>query len=169
MLSMGELTANVELTEPFRNRYFALRHGESEANVAGIIISDPDTGVKEFGLTEEGREAVRQAARAFAERLKQNATVGSEDLRSRVVVIASDFKRTRETAELFAETLGGEVALKPIRLEVALRERWFGELEAGPNNRYQDVWEVDGTDPESTPFSAESAVDVQRRTAFLIQ
>ena len=37
---------------PLNNKYFILRHGESKANVAEIIISDLENGIKEeFTLT----------------------------------------------------------------------------------------------------------------------
>lgn len=158
-----------ELPSPLRHRYFALRHGESEANVAGMIISDPEVGVKEFGLTERGQEDVRRTAGQFAKLLKDDAAAGEgEDLRSRVVVVASDFKRTRETAEVFSEALAGAVMPQKVRLETALRERFFGRLEAGPNKRYQEVWDRDRRDPSATPFSAESALDVRQRTVSLI-
>ena len=45
-----------------RNRYFALRHGLSEANVAGIISSDPGVGTTVHGLTAEGRMQARRSA-----------------------------------------------------------------------------------------------------------
>ena len=32
-----------------------MRHGESEANVAGVIVSDPEQGCHGYGLTEKGR------------------------------------------------------------------------------------------------------------------
>ena len=41
--------------ENLRNRYIGLRHGQSEANVAGIISSDPKIGSETHGLTALGR------------------------------------------------------------------------------------------------------------------
>ncbi len=45
-----------------KNRYFALRHGESTANIAGIISSLPSTGTTTHGLTDKGRLQAREAA-----------------------------------------------------------------------------------------------------------
>merc|ERR1719330_655175 len=92
-----------------RHRYFALRHGESEANVAGIIIGDPEVGTQRYGLTARGREAVAAAAEKFASSVL-GLVAGSEDsgplqLPS-IHIYASDFKRTQETAKIFATTLG---------------------------------------------------------------
>lgn len=38
-----------------RNRYFGLRHGQSEANVMGVISSNPAVGTVTHGLTPLGR------------------------------------------------------------------------------------------------------------------
>ena len=43
---------------PLKNRYFAMRHGQSEANAAGIIVSDPANGCPRYGLTPLGRQQV---------------------------------------------------------------------------------------------------------------
>ena len=42
----------------FSNKYLIMRHGESEANVAGLIVSDPAIGCERYGLTELGRQQV---------------------------------------------------------------------------------------------------------------
>eukprot|EP00438_Fugacium_kawagutii_P016681 Skav223975 [mRNA] locus=scaffold1107:223842:226947:- [translate_table: standard] len=48
-----------------RHRFFALRHGESKANVAKIIISDPKVGTKAYGLTPAGRIGATRAGVMF--------------------------------------------------------------------------------------------------------
>lgn len=179
-----------------RHRYFVLRHGESEANVAGIITSDPEVGTKKYGLTAKGRAVTEASAENFATSVlglpaagegRAAAGEGATQLPS-VRIYASDFKRTRETSQIFAETLAkifqdraapgavrerdGETGkgggLCP-RVTRSLRERRFGELEEGPNTRYDEVWAEDIKDPNSTPFAAESAKAVQNRTAALIR
>eukprot|EP00929_Paragymnodinium_shiwhaense_P038055 TRINITY_DN20179_c0_g1_i4.p1 TRINITY_DN20179_c0_g1~~TRINITY_DN20179_c0_g1_i4.p1 ORF type:complete len:161 (+),score=44.63 TRINITY_DN20179_c0_g1_i4:52-534(+) len=89
-----------------KKRYFALRHGESEANVAGIIISDPKVGTKRYGLTKKGIAAVRVSAAAFAKKVTAQRPFAVE-------IIASDFKRTMETARTFRSALLKE--LRPWR------------------------------------------------------
>ena len=69
------------------NRYFLMRHGESEANVADLIISYPETGCKRYGLSKQGRQQVRLSA--------LESGLGSDTL-----IISSDFLRARETATL---------------------------------------------------------------------
>ncbi len=72
------------------NKYFIVRHGEGEHNVANIISSNKDDN---FHLTEKGREQVKKTA---------------EDLKDKGItkIIASPFVRTRETAEMIGEVLG---------------------------------------------------------------
>jgi broad specificity phosphatase PhoE len=48
-------------------RYFALRHGQSEANIEGIISSDPVGGTIKHGLTASGRAQARAAATQLIE------------------------------------------------------------------------------------------------------
>jgi len=42
-----------------------MRHGHSEANEQGIIVSRPEIGTRRYGLTEKGRAQVEASARAF--------------------------------------------------------------------------------------------------------
>src|SRR5690606_30300856 len=105
---------------------WVLRHGESTANVEGVIVSAPGPrALVEVGLTPRGREQAREAARAA---LEQGLGPGT-------VLIASDFARARETAEEFATGLGAE----PPRIDQRLRERGFGALEEGPASAYDGV------------------------------
>jgi len=42
--------------QQFQNSFFALRHGQSLANVAGIIASNPDIACSNYGLSDVGKE-----------------------------------------------------------------------------------------------------------------
>lgn len=132
--------------------YYLMRHGRSKANDAGLIISDPETGCKDWGLSPEGREQITVALKSCAL---------PEDL----CIIASDFTRTRETAELAAELLD----LAPPRLDVRLRERFFGAFEGKSNRHYQDVWDKDCLDDTHREWNVESARSVMDRTSALIK
>jgi broad specificity phosphatase PhoE len=114
--------------EDMRNRYFALRHGESEANQQGIIISDPERGIHQYGLTPRGRDQVRLGLETALHQFEQPP-----------VIVASDFLRTKESAEV-AKTILGSSRLNTSPL---LRERFFGPLEGTSNSRYQEVWDRD--------------------------
>ncbi|CAN0292613.1 unnamed protein product [Ascophyllum nodosum] len=82
----------VEPLPPLRNKYYALRHGQSVANMEGIISSNPDVGAAKHGLTSNGRAQARAAATALIE------LVGRERLDS-LVFISSGYLRARQTAE----------------------------------------------------------------------
>ncbi|CAN0370664.1 unnamed protein product, partial [Scytosiphon promiscuus] len=75
-----------------KNRYYALRHGQSVANMEGIISSDPEVGSVKHGLTTNGRTQARVAATALIE------VVGRDRLDS-LVFVSSEFLRARQTAE----------------------------------------------------------------------
>lgn len=142
----------------FHNRYFALRHGESKANVAEIILSHLENGVKEeFTLTERGEQQVRDSVKkAKAEGL----------LDEKIVIYSSPFSRCKKTAEIAKEVLGvkGE-----IHFDERLRERYFGDFEKTHNSNYQKTWDKDSSDPHHKHDNVESASEVQARTWSLIE
>lgn len=51
-----------------KNSYFALRHGQSLANVQKIISSDPSISTVEHGLSALGKEQVSASAQLFAQK-----------------------------------------------------------------------------------------------------
>lgn len=116
-----------------------MRHGESLANQADLIVSDPETGCGAYGLSPVGRQQAEESAK-------------SSGLQADMEVVCSDFLRTVETAEIAARTLGcGEV-----RTEALLRERFFGELNGSSGQRYREVWRQDSLDDSHTTYGAES-------------
>lgn len=131
-----------------KNRYYLMRHGESQANRKNLIISDPEVGCRLYGLTTKGQEQARQSA--------------VESLLDRnVVIVASDFLRTKETARVVQDAL----RCKPPIWEKGLRERFFGKLEGDSGNRYKEVWEQDSKDPVQTLYGAESPKHLALRLA----
>ena len=107
-----------------------LRHGESTANVEGLIVSVPGPrALTEVGLTPLGRAQAREAADVGA----------AQGLGPGTVVVSSDFARALQTAEEFAGGLG---AAAP-SLDQRLRERSFGRHDEGPASAYDQVWEID--------------------------
>lgn len=117
------------------NIFLAVRHGESEANVASIVVSHPDNGVPLYGLTERGREQARGAAARVQEVMREHPA-------HRVVIVHSDFRRASETAREIEPVImprGGEVCT-----DERLRERFFGaRRELGPGTTYAEVWSCD--------------------------
>ena len=135
-----------------RNRYFLLRHGESVANLSDLIISLPENGLDNYGLSDLGREQVAE-------------NVASSGLGRDTLVVASDFLRTRQTAEIAAHTLG---ASSPM-FDAGLRERAFGQLEGRSGYDYVKVWHEDEKDPEHTTFGVESAAALAARTGAVLE
>ncbi|MBN2703163.1 MAG: histidine phosphatase family protein [Pontiellaceae bacterium] len=122
------------------------------ANVEGIIVSDPGIGIHRYGLSEKGRVQVQASAEKLAE-LIQDA-----------VIVSSDFLRAVETAELVRAALGTE----SVRLDVRLRERFFGQWEGMHYLNYSEAWEQDEINAELEMNGAESANAVRRRMEDVI-
>jgi len=138
------------------NTYFALRHGESLANVEGIIVSTPENGVPKYGLSDKGQLQVEQSI--------ANAIL-IEELGASTRIISSDFKRAYESAEIAYQLLSSE---HPLELDARLRERDFGDFELKSNIHYQTVWNNDALDSSHTIDNAESADAVMQRATELI-
>jgi probable phosphoglycerate mutase len=159
-----------------KQSYYALRHGQSLANVDGIISSDPKISTIHHGLSELGRVQAKAAGDAFASEYSANSSSSNGNYRG-VAIFSSDFARARETAAIFAQSLcesgipiyghgdGGVVA---VQLERRLRERYFGELNGGPDDRYHEVWNMDVENADHTEFGVESANSVLERTTKFI-
>ena len=143
------LTPNI-----FNNQYFAMRHGQSVANIEGIIASDPSVGCHQYGLTEMGRQQIRDSI--------QNQSILNND---NIFIISSDFLRAKQTAEITHNLLNTQ---HPIEYNISLRERFFGELNGQSDEHYQDVWNLDKDNADHQEFDAESANQVVARVAALI-
>ncbi|KAH8047268.1 Histidine phosphatase [Aureococcus anophagefferens] len=115
-----------------KNEFVALRHGWSEANEAGIIVSRIESGrLPRYGLHAKGRAQAAAVAEPLA------ALAGARE----VVVLASDFSRTLDTAAVARSASASASAPAP-----GARERDFGDLDGGPNDTYEDVWARDAAD-----------------------
>ena len=141
--------------QSLRNDYYALRHGWSKANEAGVIVSRIDSGARiEYGLHATGQEQASAAGEAFRD------IVGERP----VAVLSSDFSRTFQTAKIVAAAVGADVVAEP-----ALRERDFGDFELGPNTAYDQVWARDAVDATHTDNQVEAAAAVLSRAAGAVQ
>ena len=147
---------------PF-NVFFALRHGQSEANAEGLIVSDPVNGVPRYGLTDKGRREAEAAAREVEEIMKHFPG-------HRLVIATSDFRRARETAEALRSSLAPDaVADHDFLIEQRLRERNFGELELQDSSRYAEVWKHDEVSASHSNFQVEPVESVARRASAAVQ
>ena len=139
--------------ERLNNRYFAIRHGHSLANQQGVIVSHPENGRDNYGLSELGRRQVRAS-------LQQN-----NQLDANTVVVTSDFKRARESAGIAFEVLACSVSICE---EPRLRERNFGELELATDDSYGEVWQQDEINPDSRFRGVESVNQVMARVTAVV-
>lgn len=142
------------LTVKLTKKWFVLRHGQSEANVAGIVASQLVNAENAYGLTEAGREEVTRSVEGALDALKELSPLS---------IISSPFLRARQTAEVAASILG-----VPVEVDHRLAERDFGEFELLDDSHYENVWVADPTGREDLPGGAESVYSVVERTCDLI-
>jgi probable phosphoglycerate mutase len=95
----------------FTRPFYYLRHGETEANVAGTIAGSLDVE-----LTVLGREQARRAASALADKPIS-------------AIYASSLRRARDTAQPIAEALQ-----LPVTILAEIAERNWGDLEGMPRH-----------------------------------
>jgi broad specificity phosphatase PhoE len=143
---------NLKKIENLNNRYFILRHGESKANIQNIILSNPENGISDFGLTEKGVEQVK------------STMLGNNDLDENTIIYSSDFARAKETAEIAKNIL----KINEIHFTKFLRERFFGNFEETDNTNYDNVWKHDKNDPNHEIEEVESVNQVLDRATKLI-
>jgi probable phosphoglycerate mutase len=142
----------IDLTR-LSNRYFVMRHGHSLANQQGVIVSRPENGITEFGLSQRGELQVTAA-------LPSNGQLDESTM-----IISSDFKRAWESAKMIHNMLNCE---SPICADIRLRERNFGELELTPDDNYPQVWKMDEVNPDNRSQGVESPNQVMMRVSALI-
>lgn len=135
------------------NQYLALRHGESKANQQGLIVSSPDNGITNYGLSETGKKQINDSVTA------------SSKVKKVTQIISSDFLRAYESAKIAHQLLNSE---KDVQINENLRERFFGDHELQNNTFYQGVWDEDQLDSSHTKNNVESADEVMERTTALI-
>lgn len=144
--------------EKLKNRYLVLRHGESKANAAEIILSDPEEGIKKkYTLTLEGENQIRRSV----EQAKEGGLLDGV-----TIIYSSPFSRSKKSAEISKEVLDIK---DEIRFDDRLRERWFGVFDKKDNDNYHRVWNLDKENPKHKEFEVESAQEVQERALSLIK
>ena len=141
-----------------RNKYVAVRHGESEANIAHLISSNPEIGTKTHGLSSNGRTQVVENTKLFLQ---------NNPLNNSPVIISSDFSRAFETANILASNLPN----KPnVQLDKRLRERFFGIYDNTSDENYDLIWKNDEENPtKNLDDQVEPVESVRERTTALIK
>ena len=157
--------------ETLKNVYFAVRHGQSTANVVNIISSDPVVGSRSHGLTDVGKDQALEAGGSLWTQL-QDLEIDLD----KVALYSSNFTRARETKELVAWELQRRRQAKNefngpplmIGLLEELRERNFGIHDAQNTGAYDKIWPKDLLDPFHETDGVESVASVCRRLRSMV-
>eukprot|EP00040_Diaphanoeca_grandis_P027043 m.152914 g.152914 ORF g.152914 m.152914 type:complete len:205 (-) comp30817_c4_seq1:564-1178(-) len=140
-----------------QNRFVLLRHGQSLANVQKIIVSLAINGTKkEYALSSQGQAEARKAADQILSKYAHDD----------IVVVASDFSRTQETATIVSNNLGGKCS--SFITDVRLRERTFGEFELTSSVNYARVWDEDQASSSHQKFGVEAVDSVLQRAVSAV-
>ena len=84
---------------PLKNYYYLLRHGQSTANVEGIISSARSlAGSTKHGLTLLGEQQGRESARPLVDLIEMDMKDGQLESTKKVYFYSSPFARAKETA-----------------------------------------------------------------------
>ena len=134
----------------WQNRYLLMRHGHSLANQQGVIISSPERGLADYGLSRQGQQQLDRLLSVWHWAVPDR-------------ILHSDFRRTSETAKRIAGHFGLALDADP-----RLRERHFGSLEGEQDDRYAEVWASDARDPGHHHAGVESVVEVAARMRAVI-
>lgn len=143
----------------FAGAVFVQRHGQSEANVAGIIASTPETALHDYGLTYTGRRQAARSARAI------KSIIDRDYPNAPIVIAASPLLRAQETAKSDLNVFGKERAT--IITDERFTERDFAYFEGQSDDRYEDVWAYDRigrTVSGAFNHKVEELVEVRDRT-----
>lgn len=149
--------ANLLEGAELRHDYYALRHGQSLANVAGLIQSNPKIACDEYGLSEQGWSQARLAGTDVVSRAPE-----------RLVILMSDLKRARETAHAVLEAVTDKGLNAEHYIEKGLRERWFGDWDGTSDDNYNLVWENDKVNANHTIAGVESVNSVMTRATQVV-
>ena len=143
------------MLKKLNNRYFIIRHGESKANIAYILLSHPKEGTVSYGLSPKGKKQVK---------ISVSKNKKSKILDSDVIIYSSDFLRAKETAEIARKLLG----VKKINFHQKLRERYFGKFDKTSLDNIKIAWAHDEKNPNHKHNGVESPNKVLKRTLAVI-
>jgi len=135
-----------------KNSYFVLRHGQALNNTKNVVNSDPkDKNI--HPLTLRGRAETEKLAR------KLKSSGQKFDL-----ILSSDFKRAKETAEIISKTLGVKV-----QFDKRLREINTGVFNGKSGDDYNNYFSSYAERFEKKPEGGENLRDVALRVFNLIR
>ncbi|MDD4931186.1 MAG: class I tRNA ligase family protein [Candidatus Colwellbacteria bacterium] len=143
MTAVGSLKELNRLSASSGNKYFIMRHGESDSNVLNIFSSLPEK--TEINITKKG---IREAEKA-AKELKQSKID---------VIYTSPLRRTMETAQILADKLKVEIIV-----DERLAEYSVGEWNGKPVEQFEEYMGPHINKFEKTPEGGENLRSVRAR------
>jgi broad specificity phosphatase PhoE len=130
-----------------------VRHGQSEANAAGLLLGRTDSGLTDLGRLQAGRIGYALAAEEFP-----GISSGVVPFR----ILTSPLVRARRTAEIISEALGSNAPAPEV--DERLIELDYGELEGQRAADLADgVWARWRADSSWRPPGGESFPDLHER------
>ncbi|MEX1014498.1 MAG: class I tRNA ligase family protein [Candidatus Paceibacterota bacterium] len=144
--SMQELS---DLQKKSSNNFFLMRHGESTSNTTETVSSKLKTSEK-FNLTEKGIKQVKESIKELKKK--------KIDL-----IYASDFARTKQTAEIIGKELGIKV-----KFDKRIRENDTGIFDGRSYKEYHDFFSSFKDKLNKRPPNGENLRDVSKRVGDFI-
>lgn len=152
MIASHGYTNHLAGVDRLANTFSVMRHGQSRANVDGIIVSRIESDRRgDYGLSELGRKQALETAQSCG-------------LPRDTIIYSSDFSRASQTAEIVRAHLHAPQVV----FAEALRERCFGEWEGSATGNYAQVWAADEAHSTQVGSSVEPVAAVLDRTTALI-
>lgn len=145
VMVVGSLDEIKKRVKKSGNTYFVMRHGEADNNTQDIISSDRNANIH---LTEHGKQSAKASAQAFANNHFD-------------MICASPFPRTKETAEIVADTLG--IPKDKILFDERLAECDFGQLSGKPLKEYHLMFPEKIVRFEKGPPGGETYTEIKKR------
>ena len=164
---VGRLSVSAFSPTSLRHDYFALRHGQSQANVERLIVSSPTIACTSFGLSQQGQEQAKRASQDVV----QTFQAQHDPAYAGLVLLSSDFLRAKQTAQAVLSAFNDAslpVYANDIQIDVRLRERWFGDYDMTNDDNYHKVWKKDAllngpSNTDSDTSNVESVYSVADR------
>jgi isoleucyl-tRNA synthetase len=131
------------------NKYFVLRHGESECHKNETAVSS--IGKNLCPLTNKGKQHIKRVAKELK---KQKIDI----------IFSSDLLRTKQTAEI----VGKEMGIK-VKFDKRLREIKFGIYDGNPIKEWIDFWKSRADRFTKRPPKGENYKDVKDRVGRFLK
>jgi isoleucyl-tRNA synthetase len=148
---LGSMSEIDERLGSSTNNYILMRHGEAEHNAGRFLDGNPEE-LEKVSLTDDGKKEI----------IKKIKNLKSKKID---LIICSDFKRTKQTAEIISKELGVEVLT-----DERIREFNSGNLNGKPDKELGNIYGKPSDKFIKKPEGGESLRDVSKRVSeFLLE